>query len=47
MTSVVIYYFPGTNAEEARRIIKSSGLSVETAGDLTEAASKAVASLKL
>lgn len=36
----------GTNADKARKIIKDSGLPILTAGNLDEAAKKAVASLK-
>lgn len=36
----------GTNVEEARKIIKSSGLNIQTAQDLEDAAQKAVASVQ-
>lgn len=37
--------FPGTNVEEARRIMKQSGLPIITADDLSDAAEKAVTAL--
>ena len=36
----------GTNVERGKEIIQSSGLTITTADDLDDAASKAVASLK-
>jgi malate-CoA ligase subunit beta len=36
----------GTNVEEGRRILKESGLSLDTADTLTEAADRVVAVLK-
>ena len=39
----LIVRLEGTNATEARRIIKESGLDIQTAEDLDDAAKKAVA----
>lgn len=41
----LIVRLEGTNADEARRIIKASGLNIQTAADLEDAAKKAVASI--
>ena len=35
----------GTKSEEARQLLQDSGLAIESAGDIQEAAVKAVASL--
>lgn len=42
----LIVRLEGTNATEARNIIKQSGLNIETAENLDEAARKAVKSIK-
>lgn len=42
----LIVRLEGTNASEARKIIKESGLDIKTAQDLGEAAQKAVKSLQ-
>lgn len=41
----LIVRLEGTNASEARKIIKESGLNIQTATDLEDAAKKAVASI--
>ena len=48
MFAVCVFYidvFAGTNVEKAREILRSSGLAITPATDLTDAAQKAVASL--
>lgn len=42
-----MYMIIGTNVDEARRILTSSGLAITPADDIADAASKAVSSLKL
>jgi succinyl-CoA synthetase beta subunit len=42
----LIVRMEGTNVEEGKRLLKASGLKITTADDLTEAAEKAVASIK-
>ena len=39
----VVVRLEGTNAEQGRRLLDESGLELETASDLTEAAQKVVA----
>lgn len=46
LTVPLIVRLEGTNAEEARNIIKKSGLNIQTAKDLDQAAQKAVQSIK-
>ena len=39
------FLLSGTNVDEARRLLKESGLPITPAADLTDAAEKAVSSL--
>jgi succinyl-CoA synthetase beta subunit len=46
VTVPVVVRLEGTNAAEGLALISHSGLAVQTAGDLTEAALKAVAAAR-
>jgi len=43
VTVPIVVRLEGTNAEQGLALIEQSGLAVQTAGDLTEAADKVVA----
>ena len=36
---------PGTNVDQAKKLLQESGLAIQSASDLSDAAEKAVASL--
>ena len=42
---IVMYTLVGTNVDQAKQLLEESGLPIKSAGDLNEAAEKAVACL--
>ena len=43
--SVTNFLCPGTNVDQAKKLLQESGLAIQSATDLSDAAEKAVASL--
>ncbi len=43
--AIVLFWYSGTNVQEAKRILSASGLPITSAIDLDDAAKKAVASI--
>lgn len=43
--AIVLFWYSGTNVQEAKRILSASGLPITSAIDLEDAAKKAVAAI--